>query len=145
MVINMKKISIFFVIVIAILSGVWYLYSVNKISVNEKIANNSYYEKYLNKEVSGTEIATIINKIENNNNKNHVEKDNNGLFVDNKENSIIMTFTFKDTDSVIHFEKIFENGTDKFIELYSASKFKCDKIEYHDSSKKVKSIHFAEI
>lgn len=141
----MKKLYIFFIIVIVILCAFCYHYYNNKVAYSEKKSINSYYEEFKKNEVNGAEIATLINKIENDNLSNEVQKDSNGLYLDNGTNSVTVELKFKDSDSTIHGEKIFNGGTDKFISLYSNNKFKCDNIEYHDKTKTVRYLHFTEI
>lgn len=141
----MKKIYIFFIIVIAILCTFWYIIYVNKNSMSLMKSNNTYYESFKDKEINGIELATIINRIYNQNSQNNIKKNDNGLFIDDNEKSLNLEISFKEAENVIHYEKIYENGTSKFVELYSNVKFKCDKIEYHEKSKYVKYIHFTEI
>lgn len=141
----MKKIYIFFIIVIAILCTFWYIIYVNKNSMSLIKSNNTYYESFKDKEINGIELATIINRIYNQNSQNNIKKNDNGLFIDDNEKSLNLEISFKEAENVIHYEKIYENGTSKFVELYSNVKFKCDKIEYHEKSKYVKYIHFTEI
>ena len=45
---------------------------------------NKQYEDYLNKEVKGTDIATLINKIIDQNEKNNIQKDEKGYYIDNR-------------------------------------------------------------
>ena len=51
---------------------------------------NSEYEAYLNKEIYGTELVTIINKAIDNNNKKNVQKNENGFFISNDKDSILI-------------------------------------------------------
>lgn len=51
---------------------------------NEVNKQNNYYEKYLNKEIYGTEVATIINKTVNQNEQNEIQKDQNNYYIDNR-------------------------------------------------------------
>lgn len=141
----MKKISIFFVIVIAIIGTFCYIYGETKISHNRKVANNQQYEKILNKEITGSELVSIINKIINSNEENQIKLDKNERFKDNEENSIQARIKFKDSDQVFYIEQIYNNDIKKFIQLYSISKFKCTSIEYHKKTKLIKSLYFEEV
>ena len=141
----MKKIIVFFVIIIAFLGMIWYIYEEAKISQNEKIAYNNNFEKLLNKSITGTDLATIINKAEENNIKNDVEKSNSGAYVDNGINSMNIELKFVDNDSVIKAEKVVQNDISKFIDLYNTSKFELKKINYHDKTNLVKYLYFEEI
>ena len=55
---------------------------------NEAILYNKQYESYLGKKIYGAEIATIINKVTEQNERNNVAKDENGYYIDNGTNSI---------------------------------------------------------
>ena len=141
----MKKITVFFVIVIAILGFIWYIYEENKISINEKISYNNYYESLSNKEILGSEFASILNKAINDNENNEVKKDEKGLYIDNGVNSIKIDVKFKDYDKVIQFEKLSKKDVSEFIDLYGLAKFKLTKIDYHKKGKKVKYLYFEEV
>jgi len=140
----MKKISIFFVGVIAIFCTIWYINSIVKLNLQEKKAYNKFLETNLGKDISGTDLASFINKSSNLNEQNNVLKDGNGVYIDNKQNSINIEIKFKDNDEVIQSEKIVKNGMDKFVELYGNSKFKLVKIDYHSKTKIVKYAYFEE-
>ena len=94
----MKKILIFFVVVIAILCTIWYIYSMHKLQRQEKNVYNKYLESNLNKDISGTDLASLINKSANLNEQNNVLKDSNGNYIDNKQNSISIEIKFIDND-----------------------------------------------
>lgn len=140
----MKKTLIFFVVIVAILCAIWYIYSMSKLQLQEKNAYNKYLEGILNKDISGTDLASLINKSVNLNEQNDVLKDGNGIYIDNKQNSINIEIKFKDNDGIIQYEKIYKSGMDKFVELYGNSKFNLKKIEYHNKTKIIKYAYFEE-
>ncbi|MBR3325038.1 MAG: hypothetical protein IKG14_03220 [Clostridia bacterium] len=140
----MKKIIVFFVITIAFLGMIWYIYEEAKISQNEKIAFNNSFEKLLNKQISGNDLATIINRAVENNINNDVEKNSSGFFIDNSTNSMSIDIKFVDNDSVIKAEKLVENDLSKFIDLYNLSDFTLIKINYHEKTNLVKYLYFEE-
>ena len=49
---------------------------------------NLEFEQYTNKNIYGTEIATMINKAVNNNEKYRIEKDENGFYIEDDSYSI---------------------------------------------------------
>ena len=49
---------------------------------------NLKYEYYLDKTIYGTDLATIINKVVNENENNGIKKDENNYYIENEENSI---------------------------------------------------------
>lgn len=140
----MKKFIIFLTIIIAFLGMFWYIYGEAKLKENNRIAFNNTYEKILNKTITGTELATIINKSIDNNNNNEVKKNDSGIYLDNGENSMNIEIKFIDSTNIIKGEKIFENDINKFIELYNTSKFELQTINYHEKTKRVKYLYFEE-
>lgn len=140
----MKKTYWVFIVAIAIICFVCYLLYSKKNELNTKQGINRLYEKYYETEVNGIDLATLINKAYDQNVLNRVEKNDSDLFISNDTNSINIELSFKDSDKVYHFEKIYINGTEKFVELYSNVSFKCDKVDYHDKTKIVKYLHFTE-
>ena len=131
----MKKYLFLAIIVIMAVTAIGYLY-LNYMSVSKDTSNsNKNYENLLNKTITGTEFATYINQIIDKNTKNGVEKDSNGYYIDNNENSIIVEIKFKDSDNIFRIEQISNNGIEKFINLYANLNFNCTKIEYHNKTK----------
>ena len=93
----MKKLAIFFTIIIIILCGISYLYLNYKTQYNTAKKANMEFENYLNVEVYGTDLATIINRAIDNNITNEVEKDNKGIYQNNNTNSINISFEYLQT------------------------------------------------
>ena len=142
----MKKIVICFAILLAvIISGVSYAYVVTKNNYYSAKKENSQYDSYYNQEIQGTEIATLINRIINNNIRNDVQKGNDGVYIANNENSINMDIKFTDDDKTHPIEILYSNGIEKFIQYYGQIKFKCTKVEYHKKTNKVKYLLFEQI
>lgn len=106
---------------------------------------NSEYETYYNKEIYGTELATIINKVINNNVIYNIQKDSENNYIDDNVNSIKMDIYIIDADTVYQVERIYSLKTERFIENFNSAKFKCTKIEYHAQSNKVKYLYFEQI
>ena len=141
----MKKIIIFFVIVIAILGTIWYIINQKKIETRTIKEANEKYEIAKEREITGVELASIINKAIDNNEKNAVQKDSNGIYIDNEINSINIQIKFIESEETINMERIFAKGTKQFLQYYSYQNFKCNKIEYHKSTKLVKALYMEEI
>lgn len=106
---------------------------------------NRSYESFYNQQVLGTDIISIINKAVNNNEKNLVEKDEQGNYIDNNNNSIKIDIKFKELDQVITMERINTVGMKQFLQNYGALDFKCTKIEYHSKTNNVKYMYFEQI
>lgn len=141
----MKKIAIFLLIIIGIVSTISYLY-LNSIN-NQRIAQkeNIKFEIYKDEEITGAEVTTLINKAINSNQQNEVEKDKKGRYVDNETNSINIDIKFIDDDVTYNIEKIYNNGMDKFLTYYRNIKFKCVDVQYHDKTQKIKYMLFEQI
>jgi uncharacterized membrane protein YhiD involved in acid resistance len=141
----MKKIAIFLLIIIGIVSTISYLY-LNSIN-NQRIAQkeNIKFEIYKDEEITGAEVTTLINKAINSNQQNEVEKDKKGRYVDNATNSINIDIKFIDDDVTYNIEKIYNNGMDKFLTYYRDIKFKCVDVQYHDKTQKIKYMLFEQI
>ncbi len=133
-----------FMVILAISCYIVYQYRSNIIE-NKKI--NNQYKSYYQAQVLGTELVSIINETEDINSKNEILKNDEGLYIDNQENSIKMyiEFIYKDEYKVLEIEKILKDGIENFIKNYGAQSFKCTKITYHEKTKNVKEITFTEI
>ena len=141
----MKKIAIFLLIIIGIVSTISYLY-LNSIN-NQRIAQkeNIKFEIYKDEEITGAEVTTLINKAINSNQQNEIEKDKKGIYIDNETNSINIDIKFIDDDVTYNIEKIYNNGMDKFLTYYRDIKFKCVDVQYHDKTQKIKYMLFEQI
>lgn len=141
----MKKMAIFLLIIIGIVSTISYLY-LNSVS-SQRIAQkeNIKFEIYKDEEITGAEVTTLINKAINSNQQNEVEKDKKGRYVDNETNSINIDIKFIDDDVTYNIEKIYNNGMDKFLTYYRNIKFKCVDVQYHDKTQKIKYMLFEQI
>ena len=129
-------------IVICIVSGT----IINIQTENREISNyNSNYEKYLNKEIRGTEVATLINKVIDQNEKNNVQKDERGYYIDNNQNSIKIDLKMTTIDKTYTMEEIYNNQITNFVQNFNQIKFKCIKIEYHKDTKKISKMIFEEL
>ena len=106
---------------------------------------NSQYEYYLDKTVYGTEVATIINKIVNENEKNNIPKNENGQYIENDVNSIKLDIKMNTNGKTYPMEVIYNNDITKFVQNFNLVSVKCNKIEYHKSSGYVSKIYFEEI
>ena len=138
----MKKIAIFFIITILIVCAIFAMYISYKANYNMSKKSNLAFEKYLNEEVYGTDLATVINRAIDRNEKNEVTKNNKGIYQNNDENSINIEIKMLDDDSVYKMEKFYNVGIQNFINYYGNIKFKCTDIEYHSATNQVKYLLF---
>lgn len=141
----MKKIAIFFIIIILIICAIFAMYISYKANYNISKKSNLSFEKYLNEEVCGSELATVINRAIDRNEKNEVEKNNKGIYQNNDTNSINIEIKMLDDDTIYQMETFYRGGIQNFINYYSNIKFKCVDIKYHSSTNQVKYMLFEQI
>ncbi len=142
----MKKFIIFLVIILIIIcGGIAYLYFTYKTNYFEARNQNMEYEKYIKEEITGVNLASVINKVVDNNIKNNVEKDEKGLYKNNDKTSMQVQVKILDTDTTYDMETLYTGGMDEFIKYYGQIDFKCTKIEYHQSTGKIKYMLFEQI
>lgn len=140
----MKKIAIFFLILVVVVVAITYMY----IDFQQKQATikeeNQFYEYYLNKEINGLELSTIINKVVDTNTKNEVDKDDKGYYIEN-ENSIKIDIKIIDNDTTYKMEDIYKGKISEFAAYYGSILFKCTNIDYHNENGKIKYMLFEQI
>ncbi len=141
----MKKIALFFLIIIIIIVGISYMYLNYKAQFNNAKMENMQFDSYYNKELTGAELTTIINKAIDNNEINQISKNDKGKYIDNENNSINIDIKMIDNDKTYSMETLFAGGMHNFVQYYSQIKFKCINIEYHKSTNKVKYLLFEQI
>ena len=144
----MKKVIILILVLLILGVGI---VSVSLTQNSKNIAEvkeyNKQYERYLNQVLWGTDVTSIINKAVNSNVKNKVTKDENGFFLDNKENSIKIEINMITEEGMqtYQMETIQKVGMEGFIQNFNLDQFKCSKIEYHKQSKMVSKIIFEQL
>ena len=141
----MKKIFIFLAKIVVILCVILYQYNSYQRAQNAINSENSEYEQYLDKEIYGIDIASLINKSTDKNEKNSVSKDDKGYFIQNDENSIEIEIYIKDSDTTYKMEQIYKQGVEQFVQFFLNDKFKSSKVEYHEKTKRIKYILFEQI
>lgn len=140
----MKKIAVFLLIIIAIVSTVSYLYLNYKAEYNISQKENAKIDVYIEKEIQGIDLTTIINQVIDQNEKNEIEKDQEGNYIDNEKNSINIDIQFIDSDVIYNIEKIYNAGVDTFLSYYRNITFKCVDVQYHKTGH-IKYIKFEQI
>ena len=93
----MKK--IFIVIILILLILIASIVGINIKSKSQRVIKieNEEYEKYLNADIYGTDVITLINKATNSNEANKISKDEKQNYINNDINSIEIECTFLDT------------------------------------------------
>lgn len=135
-------ILLIFFIVICLVSG----FIINIQSEKKQIIQeNRQYETFLDKEVLGTDLATLISKVVDQNEKNNIQKDEKGYYVENNQNSIKIDLKMTTIDKTYPMEQIYNNEIARFVQNFNFIKFKCTNIEYHEKTGKVSKLVFEEL
>ena len=106
---------------------------------------NMEYEKYLDKQILGTELATLISKVIDKNEKNNILKDGKGYYINNGQNSIKIDLKMNTIDKTYPMEEIYNNKITLFVENFNFINFKCINLEYHEKTGKVSKLVFEEL
>ena len=141
----MKKIAIFFLLVIIIVAGISYMYINFQMEYKKIQIENRDYESYKDQEIYGTELTTIINKAINENLANEVQKDKKGRYINNEKNSINIEIKIIDNDKIYPMEAFYNGDMNKFVQFYGEIKFTCTKLEYHQETGKIKYMLFEQV
>ena len=141
-----KSFLIIITIVLISLSFLYYKYTEYKNKNNEIKKANYEYEIYLNKEIKGNELTSCINRAVDNNEKNKINKDENGFYILNDKNSISIEVKITDLEEEknLKMEQFYQNDMVTFLSYYDNIKFKCTEIKYN-SQKKVNFMLFEQI
>ena len=103
---------------------------------------NREFEEYNKEDVPGVDITTLINKAISNNEKYGVQKDENGLYINDGKNSIQIYITMIINGQTYPMENINKLGMDSFTSYFGVIKFKCTNISYHEETSKIASMTF---
>lgn len=135
-------ILLIFFIVICLVSG----FIINIQSEKKQIIQeNRQYETFLDKEVLGTDLATLISKVIDQNEKNNIQKDEKGYYLENNQNSIKIDLKMTTIDKTYPMEQIYNNEIARFVQNFNFIKFKCTNIEYHEKTGRVSKLVFEEL
>ncbi len=147
---NIKKniiiiISLLLVIIIISFVGI----GINAKRNREIKQKNEQYEAYLNSNIYGTDVVTLINKAISNNDANNVTKDEKGFYINNGSDSIqidlvMITDEEKEETTTYKMETIYKVGVTEFIKNFNTTNFKCTKVEYHKQTGKIAYIELSQ-
>lgn len=142
----MKKIIlILLAIVIIIVSVIGIKYHSYMTERSILIKENAEFEQFKDKEIYGIDLATLINKTIDKNERSKIAKDENGNFISNDQNSIQIEIYIVDNEKTYKMEAFYNAGTEQFVQYYGNIKFKCSKIEYHENTGKIKYMLFEQL
>ena len=143
----MKKGVIIIILIFLVLISV--IVAINIKNKSAKIARyeNEAFEKYLNSEIYGTEVMTLLNKASDRNELNGVQKDSKKFYINNNRNSLQIDVEFiideetKKTN-LFKMEQILGLGSSEFIKNFDEAKFECTEKKYHKETGKLAYIKF---
>lgn len=140
-----KTLFIFVAILIVLLSTIF-------LKINDKMATendvkkfNLYYTEHLNKNFFGSEVATIISKSIDNNEKYNISKDENDMYISDNAYSVKIYINIVGSKKIYEMETINKVGITQFISNFNTLEFTCVKINYHDSTKRVSEVYISEV
>lgn len=118
---------------------------VSKLSLKQ----NSEFEQYLENNIYGTDVITLINKAISYNQTNNVQTDENGFYINNNQNSIqidavMITNSENQETATYKMETISKVGITEFIKGFNSAEFKCTKKEYHSQTGKISYIEITQ-
>ncbi len=140
----MKKYIVCIIAIIMVISCAMYCYYQYKIHKSDISNNNEQYENLYNKSITGAELASVINKTIDRNEKNKISKDKDGFYEDDGQDSIKISIKFKDSDKTYQMEALYNKQVSNFVKYYSNAQFKCTKKDYHSKTNKIKYLYFEE-
>lgn len=140
-----KTIIILIAVIIVLVSIIGIKYSSYLVNLNEIKIENAKYEKYINQEIYGIDLATLINKSVDQNVKKEIENDEKGIFISNDKDSIHIEIYMQDNETTYKMETIHNAGIEKFVQYYGDIKFKCSKTDYHKKTGKIKYMLFEQL
>lgn len=139
---NLFVILSFFIILIVILTYVYYNYiKINLIAEQ----TNKEFEKYTIDSITGSSLITLINKTIDENEKNNVQKDRKGNYIENDKDSIKIEIKFSESNKTFSMESVNNLGVEAFVKNYNNILFKCIKKEYHKNTNKIKYMLFEQL
>lgn len=144
----MKSSQIAIILIILFLIIILSIYAI-KIDTKIKLKNlqryNLQYETYLNKTITGTELATVINKAINLNENNNINKDEKNYYIEDDEQSLKIEIKMVLTDKTYPMEEIYNNNTEEFVKYFNLEKFNCISIEHHKKTGKISKMLFEQV
>jgi len=142
----MKRILIIIIIIFIIATSIIVgLIMANNARVREARRHNQQYASYLETEIWGTELATLINRAMNNNRRNDVKQDAEGNFINNETNSINIDIEMITIEETFSMERIYAGGTTEFAQAFNFVKFESRTTEYHEQTGKISRIVFRQL
>lgn len=145
-----KNVTIIFLILFIIIILCFVAIKSNSKVSKTVIRKNSEYEQYLNSEILGTDVITLINRAMSENYTNNVLKDKKGLYLNNNKDSILIDLVMITNEeegetTTYKMEAIAKVGVSEFIKNFNTVKFECTKKEYHTQTGRISYIQISQM
>lgn len=139
----MKKTIVIILVILCVIAIYSYFIVKNMQVQKQEVAKfNSEYEFYNTTNLNGLDVITLINKATSDNEKNNIEKDEEGLYDLDNENSIEIYITMIINEKTYRMERINQLGVQSFVEYFGPVGFKCTNVEYHENTGRIASMTF---
>ena len=106
---------------------------------------NQIFEEYKDKILLGSEVASLINKAIDNNEKNQISKNDKGIYQEDGKYSVQILVKLEKEGEYFTMERINALKITEFVKNFSLQDFKCTGIEYHKETKRVSKVYFESI
>ena len=133
--------KMFITILVAVMIAVGFvtvLVLKTKIEINNIKIFNQEYEEYNKDNLTGADIASVINKVKNHN-------------TNSEDHQIAITIRITEViegekyDITVDIDQIYQQGTEKFVQFYGWYKFKCTETTYDGPAGKINGMKFENI
>ena len=140
-----KSFIIIIVIFIIILAISFVAYRVIQQKEREIKRINYEYEQYKEKIIYGTDITSVINKVIDNNKKYNIQKDEEGMYIDDGKYCIKVELNMITVEKTFQMEQIINAGLIEFNKNFNIVPFECSNIEYHKDTGRISKIVFTQL
>ena len=138
----MKKVIIGFLFIVVVVIAIFLTWYNKNLQELRNIKNfNNEYEIFINKEVTGVDVTTVINKAIENNNQYEIEKDSKGLYKNDNENSIEIVVKPEVGGKLYPMEAFEKVGIKEFTKNFGVLMFKSTEVKYHNNGKISKIVY----
>ncbi len=102
---------------------------------------NSQFEDFIDTDINGVDLTTIINKALENNNKYEIKRNSKGVYENDNKNSIEIMVRPEENSNIYPMEAFEKVGLKDFTKNFGNALFKSTKVEYHKNGRISKIIY----
>lgn len=106
---------------------------------------NDSFEQYIGKQIYGTEVTTVISKAIKNNENYGIQKDENGLYINDDNYCIKIELNMITVEKTYQMEQLYKAGLTEFVKNFNVITFECTNIEYHNQTGRISKIAFTQL